>query len=304
MKRFPLLALLIAVSAAAWAQDARTICGRYVTSEGVKVVSVSPTKFAGTRALPLIAMGEGRLDLAPLVTAFRSYYLLTSTNADVNKLLDADVASLIQDGGYELLLMSGETGAMTGMYAVATEDSVSSLLLCSMGGDVTSLLALDADLSRADLKAATDKVLPQEELPVVDEAHAEAHSIAPSDDATSATSYSKVSDLDAANYTDIYAYIRSKVSGTNRGPSSINSGTDAIYVVDGIQVPNIDGMSPMDIYSVEYVKDSSAAIYGFRGVNGVFNIVTKAAHMQKEAEAEARRAAKEARRAAREAKRK
>lgn len=123
--------------------------------------------------------------------------------------------------------------------------------------------------------------------------------LAPTDDATSVTSYSKVSDLDAANYTDIHAYIRSRVSGTNRGPSSVNSGTDPIYVVDGIQVGSIDGLSPMDVYSVEFVKDSSAAIYGFRGVNGVYNIVTKAGHRAKEAEAEARRAAREARRSAR-----
>ena len=128
--------------------------------------------------------------------------------------------------------------------------------------------------------------------------------LAPTDDVTSTTSYSHLSDLDAVNYTDIHAYIRSRIKGTNHGPSSVNAGTDPIYIVDGIQVSSIDGMSPMDVYSVEFIKDSSTAIYGFRGVNGVYNIVTKAGHRAKEAEAEARRAAKEARRAAREAKRK
>lgn len=120
--------------------------------------------------------------------------------------------------------------------------------------------------------------------------------------ATKYSSYSKISDLDAANYTDIYAYIRAKIGGTNRGVTSVNSGTDALWVVDGIQVSSIDGMSPMDIYSVEYIKDASTAIYGFRGVNGVFNIVTKAGHAQKEAESEARKAAQAAKKAARAAK--
>lgn len=117
--------------------------------------------------------------------------------------------------------------------------------------------------------------------------------------ATKYSSYQLMSDLDAANYTDIHSYIRSKVSGTNRGVTSVNSGTDPIYVVDGIQVSSIDGMSPIDIYSVEFIKDASASIYGFRGVNGVFNIVTKAGHAQKENEAAARELAKLQRREAR-----
>lgn len=129
----------------------------------------------------------------------------------------------------------------------------------------------------------------------------EAHSIVASDDAVMPTSYSKMSDLDAANFTDIHAYIRSKVSGTYRGPSSVNAGTDPIYVVDGMQVSSIDGMSPRDIYSVEFLKDAAATIYGVRGANGVFNIVTKAAHQQKEAEAAARKAARAERRAKRHA---
>lgn len=116
---------------------------------------------------------------------------------------------------------------------------------------------------------------------------------------TKFSSYSRLNETDQTSYTDIYAYIRSHVSGTNRGPSSINSGTEPMYIVDGIQVSSLDGMSPMDVYSVEFIKDASAAIYGFRGVNGVYNIVTKAAHRQAEADAEAKKAAREAQKAAR-----
>ena len=119
---------------------------------------------------------------------------------------------------------------------------------------------------------------------------------------TKFSSYSRLDEHDQSNYTDIHAYIRAHVSGTYRGPSSVNSGIHPIYVVDGLQVESIDGMSPMEVYSVEFIKDSSAAIYGFRGVNGVYNIVTKAAHRQREAQAEAKKAEREARKAAREAK--
>ena len=72
-----------------------------------------------------------------------------------------------------------------------------------------------------------------------------------------------------------------------RGISSINTGNDPLYVVDGIQLPQgkiqqgqgntaIDYINPADIISIEVLKDaSSTAIYGARGANGVILVTTK-----------------------------
>lgn len=62
-----------------------------------------------------------------------------------------------------------------------------------------------------------------------------------------------------------------------RGVSSISTdGGVPIYVVDGIIVSNINGISPNDIQSIEILKDAaSAAIYGARSANGVVLITTK-----------------------------
>ncbi|MDB0022522.1 TonB-dependent receptor [Flavobacteriaceae bacterium] len=72
-----------------------------------------------------------------------------------------------------------------------------------------------------------------------------------------------------------------------RGISSINSGNDPLYVVDGVQLPQgpltfglsntaIDYINPSDIVSIEVLKDaSSTAIYGARGANGVILVTTK-----------------------------
>jgi len=72
-----------------------------------------------------------------------------------------------------------------------------------------------------------------------------------------------------------------------RGISSINSGNDPLYVVDGVQLPQgkvsfglgntaIDYINPADIVSIEVLKDaSSTAIYGARGANGVILVTTK-----------------------------
>ncbi len=61
-----------------------------------------------------------------------------------------------------------------------------------------------------------------------------------------------------------------------RGMGTINAATEPLYVVDGVQIDNINYLNPSDIVSMEVLKDaSSAAIYGARGANGVVLITTK-----------------------------
>ena len=77
-----------------------------------------------------------------------------------------------------------------------------------------------------------------------------------------------------------------------RGVSSINAGTEPLYVIDGLPIDNspvvggtssmrgsrnpLSSINPNDIESIEVLKDASAsAIYGARGANGVIIITTK-----------------------------
>lgn len=63
-----------------------------------------------------------------------------------------------------------------------------------------------------------------------------------------------------------------------RGLSSISSGTNPLFIVDGIAGIGIASINPYDIASVEVLKDASAtAIYGARGSNGVILVTTKQA---------------------------
>ncbi len=58
----------------------------------------------------------------------------------------------------------------------------------------------------------------------------------------------------------------------------VNSTTSAspVYVVDGLLVDNIEFLNPMDIESIDVLKDpSSIAIYGLRAANGVIAVTTK-----------------------------
>lgn len=86
-------------------------------------------------------------------------------------------------------------------------------------------------------------------------------------------------------YNTIYEFLQGKVPGVSvsgttiriRGISSINSSNDPLILVDGIEMSDISALNPHDVDSVEVLKDSSAAIYGIRGANGVILIKTKRA---------------------------
>lgn len=62
-----------------------------------------------------------------------------------------------------------------------------------------------------------------------------------------------------------------------RGRRSIKTGSDPLYVIDGIPIDvGISELNPNEIESMEILKDASAtAIYGSRGANGVILITTK-----------------------------
>jgi TonB-linked SusC/RagA family outer membrane protein len=61
-----------------------------------------------------------------------------------------------------------------------------------------------------------------------------------------------------------------------RGMNSINTSSDPLYVVDGVQMMDFHYLNPNDIEHIEVLKDaSSTAIYGARGANGVILVTTK-----------------------------
>lgn len=48
-----------------------------------------------------------------------------------------------------------------------------------------------------------------------------------------------------------------------------------MYIVDGFERDKIEGIDPEDIESISVLKDAAAAVYGFKGGNGVILITTK-----------------------------
>lgn len=105
-------------------------------------------------------------------------------------------------------------------------------------------------------------------------------------DLTTSVSSVVVDQNEISSYSDIAEYLQGKVPGlsvtkngdgykfTIRGINSINSSTDPLFLVDGVEVSDISYLNPRDIKSVEVLKDAAASIYGTRGGCGVILIST------------------------------
>jgi TonB-dependent SusC/RagA subfamily outer membrane receptor len=92
-------------------------------------------------------------------------------------------------------------------------------------------------------------------------------------------------DMDFSQYSNLYEVIRGRFAGVQivngeiiiRGQNSINSGSSALIVVDGIPSGSsvMSSIPPIQVKSINVIKDGSSAIYGSRGANGVVLIETK-----------------------------
>lgn len=92
-------------------------------------------------------------------------------------------------------------------------------------------------------------------------------------------------DMDFSQYSNMFELIRGRFAGVQvvngeiiiRGINSINSSSAALIVVDGVPTDNsiLNSLPPIQVKSINIIKDGSSAIYGSRGSNGVVLIETK-----------------------------
>jgi len=122
----------------------------------------------------------------------------------------------------------------------------------------------------------------------------------------------EVTQIDEMLFEDIFEFLRGKVPGVEvayakgvgerphvqiRGRRSISGNEgEPLFLVDGVEIFQIESIRPEDIHSVQVLKDSGAAAYGSRGADGVILITTKFAHDAAERERALRRAARAERR--------
>lgn len=110
-------------------------------------------------------------------------------------------------------------------------------------------------------------------------------------DLTGAVTTIKGSDIKSQGVSDVTRSLQGKMPGVTiesaggdpgsgtriliRGVGTLGNAAP-LYIVDGVQVANINNLSSTDIESIDVLKDASAAaIYGSRAANGVVLVTTK-----------------------------
>ncbi len=106
------------------------------------------------------------------------------------------------------------------------------------------------------------------------------------EDLTFAVSNLQQYNSEFSNYSSIYDLLRGRFPGVEvintpagqviqvRGTNSLTLAGEPLFIVDGIPVDDISSLEPVNIKSINVLKDASAAYYGTRGTNGVIVIET------------------------------
>ncbi|NDW13871.1 TonB-dependent receptor [Bacteroides sp. 214] len=136
------------------------------------------------------------------------------------------------------------------------------------------------------------RIILEEDAEALDEVVVIGYGVQKKSVVTAAISRVTADDLNAAKPSRVEDALKGKVSGVQitqssgqpgsdskvriRGIGTVNN-SDPLYIVDGMAVDGgITYLNPIDIQSVEILKDAaSAAIYGARAANGVILVTTK-----------------------------
>ncbi|MCC9135603.1 SusC/RagA family TonB-linked outer membrane protein [Pontibacter silvestris] len=187
--------------------------------------------------------------------------------------------------GVTVLLKGGSTAAPTdanGAYSITVPNGNGTLVFSYIGFQsqevpINNLSTIDVQMG-ADAEAL-------EEVVVV------GYGTQRRQDVTGAISSIKADDIVTQGANTVEKSLQGRVAGVQvesaggnpgsgvrilvRGTGSLNN-NNPLYIVDGVQVDNINNLAPTDIASMDILKDASAAaIYGSRAANGVVLITTK-----------------------------
>jgi TonB-dependent starch-binding outer membrane protein SusC len=211
--------------------------------------------------------------------------------------------------GVTIVRKANENGTTTdakGFFSLKLSNAKASLIFSYIGYATQTVKADD----KAEMQVVMEKsVVNQDEVVVI------GYGSAKRKDVTGAVSTIKPKTQDALQFNSVDNLLKGRVAGVQvqqsagdpggavsvkiRGINSLRGDNEPLYVVDGVIINNVTrdnadpfstktansgqtkqsglaGINPLDIESIEILKDASAtAIYGSRGANGVVIITTK-----------------------------
>ena len=155
MKRIIILAILLLSAAIASAQEGRNVYNKYSGGKGISAVYISPSMFKIIGKLPDLevetAEGES-MNLAPLISSFKGFYMLDISNPATISAIDKDVASMISKGRYELMMEVKDEGEALHIYTSGNEKLIESFVFIASDGDTLQFICIDGEMNRSNFE--------------------------------------------------------------------------------------------------------------------------------------------------------
>ena len=151
MKKILLIAALLLLSLATFAQSGKAFYRKYSNEPGVSAVYISPFMFKMIGALPM-ETSSGDVDLAPIIKNLSGMYILDSENPEVSKKLNREIDKVLSAGNFELMMEAKDDGDIVQMYTDGDVDTVTSFILVSIEPDEFTIIWIDGKMAREELE--------------------------------------------------------------------------------------------------------------------------------------------------------
>lgn len=158
MKRIAVLvAALLLLTANAWSQDGKGIYNKYSDNEEVSAVYISSSMFKLMGRVPDMNVGDGSMNLGPLIKSLNCMYLIDCDDPDVSREIKSDVNKFINKYKFDMLMEVKDRGETVRIYTTGNEKTVTQFILTASEESAFTFICLDGTMSREELEKVIAK---------------------------------------------------------------------------------------------------------------------------------------------------
>ncbi len=158
MKRIAVLvAALFLLTANAWSQDGKGIYNKYSDNEEVSAVYISSSMFKLIGRVPDMNVGDGSMNLGPLIKSLNCMYLIDCDDPDVSREIKSDVNKFINKYKFDMLMEVKDRGETVRIYTTGNEKTVTQFILTASEESAFTFICLDGTMSREELEKVIAK---------------------------------------------------------------------------------------------------------------------------------------------------
>ncbi|MDE6147627.1 MAG: DUF4252 domain-containing protein [Bacteroidales bacterium] len=158
MKKIFTIAAMMLLAATSFAQDGKSIYKKYSEADNVSAVYISPAMFRMMGRIPDLEVGDGDMNLTPVIKSLTGMYLIDSENKKINANIKKDVEEFVKSGSYEILMEAKDDGETVRVYVVSHEETVSSFVLLAYEPNECTFICLDGQMAKKQLEELMAKV--------------------------------------------------------------------------------------------------------------------------------------------------